>query len=70
METRVLPEALRVINVGLENFADDLRGGRRDGGCQMDWRPPAGGNARLAGCSPNWTTRDDDEPSEAPSAVA
>jgi hypothetical protein len=25
METRVLPEALSVINVGLESFADDLR---------------------------------------------
>ncbi len=47
METKVLPEALRVINVGLESFADDLRA---DGVpvVQLDWRPPAGGNARLA----------------------
>ena len=47
METKVLPESLRVINVGLESFADDLRA---DGVpvVQMDWRPPAGGNARLA----------------------
>jgi FdrA protein len=47
METRVLPESLRVINIGLESFADDLR---TEGVSvvQMDWRPPAGGNARLA----------------------
>lgn len=47
MATKVLPEALRVINVGLESFADDLRA---DGVpvVQLDWRPPAGGNARLA----------------------
>jgi FdrA protein len=47
METKVLPESLRVINVGLDSFADDLRA---EGVpvVQMDWRPPAGGNARLA----------------------
>ncbi len=37
----------RVINIGLESFAEDLR---REGVevVQLDWRPPAGGNARLA----------------------
>jgi FdrA protein len=47
METKVLPEALRVINVGLESFADDLLA-ESVPGVQMDGRPPAGGNARLA----------------------
>ena len=47
MKAMVLPESLAVINVGLESFAADLRA---DGVpvVQMDWRPPAGGNARLA----------------------
>jgi FdrA protein len=47
MKAMVLPESLAVVNVGLESFADDLRA---DGVpvVQMDWRPPAGGNARLA----------------------
>jgi len=38
---------LRLINIGLEVFADDLR----DAGVEvvsLDWRPPAGGNPRLA----------------------
>ena len=38
---------LRVINIGLEVFAEDLR----DAGVEvvpLDWRPPAGGNPRLA----------------------
>jgi hypothetical protein len=47
MEAKVLPDSLRVVNVGLESFADDLRA---DGVpvVQLDWRPPADGNARLA----------------------
>jgi len=47
MDTNVLPDALRVINVGLESFADDVRA-QGAAVVQMDWRPPAGGNARLA----------------------
>jgi FdrA protein len=47
MEAKVLPDSLRVVNVGLDSFADDLRA---DGVpvVQLDWRPPADGNARLA----------------------
>ena len=47
MEPNVLHEPLRVINIGLESFAEDLRA---EGVpvIQLDWRPPAGGNARLA----------------------
>jgi len=44
---RELPETIRVINIGLASFADDLRAaGVRV--VDLDWRPPAGGNARLA----------------------
>ena len=36
-----------VINVGLDTFADDIEaaGGKV---VRVDWRPPAGGDARLA----------------------
>jgi FdrA protein len=47
MDDNVLPEALRVINIGLESFADDLRA-EGVAVVQLEWRPPAGGNARLA----------------------
>jgi FdrA protein len=47
MDGTLLPDSLRVINIGLESFADDLRAeGVRV--VQLDWRPPAGGDARLA----------------------
>lgn len=42
-----LPNELHVINIGLESFADDLRA-QGVAVIQLDWRPPAGGNARLA----------------------
>jgi FdrA protein len=38
---------LQVINIGLESFAEDLRA-QGVAVIQLDWRPPAGGNARLA----------------------
>ncbi len=44
---RVLGETLRVINIGLEDFARNLR----EAGVevvQVDWRPPTGGDPRLA----------------------
>jgi hypothetical protein len=43
----IFKDPLRVINIGIEGFAQDLR----EAGVevvQLDWRPPAGGNARLA----------------------
>ena len=43
----LLAEPLRVVNIGLESFAEDLRGEGVEV-VQLDWRPPAGGNARLA----------------------
>lgn len=43
----VLQEPLRVINIGLAGFAADLRA-QGVAVADVDWRPPAGGNARLA----------------------
>ncbi|MBL6928190.1 MAG: fdrA domain protein [Rhodospirillales bacterium] len=42
-----LPAELRVINIGLSVFADDLRADEVDV-VQLDWRPPTGGDSRLA----------------------
>lgn len=38
---------LKVINMGLESFAEDLKSVNVPV-IQMDWRPPAGGNKKLA----------------------
>ena len=38
---------LRVINVGIEAFATDLRAAGVEV-VHLDWRPPVGGNARLS----------------------
>lgn len=46
MEPGIL-ESLRVINIGLASFAEDLRA-QAVPVVDLDWRPPAGGNARLA----------------------
>lgn len=48
IDPTVLRQPLSAINVGLESFTDSLI----DQGAvvvQVDWRPPAGGNERLAG---------------------
>lgn len=47
MEANVLSVPLRVINIGLANFAEDLRS-QGVPVIELDWRPPAGGDARLA----------------------
>ncbi len=44
---RVLGDTLRVINIGLEGFAHDME----EAGIEVvhvDWRPPTGGDPRLA----------------------
>jgi FdrA protein len=46
-DRRFLDEPLRVINVGLELFAEDLKAAGVEV-IQVDWRPPAGGNPRMA----------------------
>ncbi|MBI3129585.1 MAG: fdrA domain protein [Candidatus Tectomicrobia bacterium] len=38
---------LRVVNLGLELFAEELRAEGAEV-VHVDWRPPAGGNPRLA----------------------
>ena len=47
MNEMIPSEALQVINIGLESFADDLRA-QGVTVVQLDWRPPAGGNLRMA----------------------
>ena len=44
---KLLNSELRVINVGLELFANDLRS-LGVAVVQVDWRPPAGGDQRMA----------------------
>jgi hypothetical protein len=46
MEPKVLHEALKVVNIGLASFAQDLQA-EGVAVIDLDWRPPAGGNARL-----------------------
>ena len=46
-ENNALPNELRVINIGLAVFADDLRADEVDV-VQLDWRSPIGGDSRLA----------------------
>jgi FdrA protein len=47
MQASALPQTLRVINIGLASFADDLRA-QGVAVVATDWRPPAGGDDRLA----------------------
>lgn len=51
------PEHLQVVNIGLDSFAEDLRA-QGVAVVQIDWRPPAGGNAKLAALL---ASLDDDE---------
>ncbi len=44
--TELFRQELRIINMGLVTFADNLK--EQDTKVvQMDWQPPAGGNERL-----------------------
>lgn len=43
-----MDKPIRVINIGLESFAEDLRNADIPV-IQMDWRPPAGGDLKLIG---------------------
>jgi len=50
-------EPLRVINIGIEGFADDLKAE----GVQVvhvDWRPPSGGDSHLAALLANLEDED------------
>lgn len=50
-------EPLRVINIGIEVFAEDLKA---DGVpvVHLDWRPPSGGDSRLAAMLANLEDED------------
>jgi FdrA protein len=39
-------DGVRVVNVGLPSFAEDLRAQGKSV-VHVDWRPPAGGNKRI-----------------------
>ena len=39
-------QPIRVINIGLEGFAEDLQASGVEV-VQLDWRPPAGGNTKM-----------------------
>jgi hypothetical protein len=43
---KIFTEPLRVINIGIESFAVDLKAAGVEV-IQLDWRPPTGGDARL-----------------------
>jgi FdrA protein len=43
---KIFTGPLRVINIGIEGFAEDLKSVGVEV-VQLDWRPPTGGNARL-----------------------
>ncbi len=40
-----IEQPVRVINIGIESFSEDLRNAQVDV-IQMDWRPPAGGDKK------------------------
>jgi hypothetical protein len=42
-----IPEKIKIINVGLKSFYDDLKTQKADA-VHVDWRPPAGGDQELA----------------------
>jgi FdrA protein len=44
---KIFTEPLRVINIGIEGFAEDLEAAGVEV-VRLDWRPPTGGDARLA----------------------
>jgi FdrA protein len=44
--TTILAEKLKVVNIGISTFADDLRSQGVEV-VHVDWRPPAGGDQRM-----------------------
>jgi hypothetical protein len=64
MPANELPESVRVINIGLASFAEDLRAAGVPV-IDLDWRPPAGGNPRLAALLAAMEDEDEQPRSEA-----
>ena len=42
----ILPAELKVVNIGISTFADDLRSQHVEV-IHVDWRPPAGGDVEM-----------------------
>lgn len=42
----ILTEKLKVVNIGISNFADDLRSQNVEV-VHVDWKPPAGGDIEM-----------------------
>ena len=45
-EKTILTEKLKVVNIGISTFADDLRSQNVDV-VHVDWKPPAGGDVEM-----------------------
>ena len=45
-EKTILIEELKVVNIGISTFADDLRSQNVEV-VQVDWKPPAGGDINM-----------------------
>jgi FdrA protein len=45
-EKNILTETLKVVNIGISTFADDL-GSQNVEVVQVDWKPPAGGDVEM-----------------------
>jgi FdrA protein len=45
-ETNILTEKLKVVNIGIKTFADDLRSQDVEV-VHVDWKPPAGGDIEM-----------------------
>ena len=45
-EKNILTETLKVVNIGISTFADDLRSQNVDV-VHVDWKPPAGGDIEM-----------------------
>ena len=45
-ESNILTVKLKVVNIGVSTFADDLRSQGVDV-VHVDWKPPAGGDAQM-----------------------
>jgi hypothetical protein len=45
-ETNILREKLKVVNIGIKTFADDLRSQNVEV-VHVEWKPPAGGDIEM-----------------------
>ena len=62
-KSAVLDREVRVINIGIERFSDDLKEANVPV-IQIDWRPPAGGDRKLIELLDSLNEDPDPDPSE------